>query len=203
MVEYPDADTVLAGPSYCMLRSEFRDRSTQRPDDSQQEGLAVLLTIGGADLKNSFESILETTTRVVPDEATIHAIVGPYFDDSSRDGVEFHRTPSNLATLMARCDLAVSGGGQTLYELAVCGTPPVAVRLGDDQVRNITRFAAEGFCVDAGWPDDAEFSSRLRRGLTELTQPDQRSRRAHIGRSLVDRNGVIRVADALIEHLSD
>lgn len=202
-INYPDADTVLAGPSYCMLRPEFRDQSTQHPDDSQQEELAVLLTIGGADLKNSFESILETTARVVPDEATLHAIVGPYFDDSSRHNVEFHRTPSHLATLMARCDFAVSGGGQTLYELAVCGTPPVAVRLGNDQVRNITRFAAEGFCIDAGWPDDNEFSSHLRDGLTKLIQPDRRSRMADIGRSLVDGNGVTRVADILLERLSD
>lgn len=196
-IEYPDADVVLRGPSYCMLRSEFRNPSNATVR-SGFEGLNLLLTIGGADLTDSFRLILETTIEAVPKGTTVHAIVGPYFDDNTRiEDVEYHRTPSNLPSLMSCCDFAVTGGGQTLYELAACGTPPVAVRLGDDQVRNIVGFEKEGFCIDSGWPNDTMFETRLSDGVRKIAQPEHRADIARIGQNLVDGKGVIRVANQI------
>jgi spore coat polysaccharide biosynthesis predicted glycosyltransferase SpsG len=196
-IGYPDADIVLRGPSYSMLRSEFRDL-TNLTFESGFEGLHLLLTIGGTDLRDSFGLILKTTTEAVPEGTTVHAIVGPYFDDDIKtERVRYHRIPSNLPSLMSCCDFAVTGGGQTLYELAACGTPAVAVRLGDDQIRNIVRFEQEGFCIDAGWPNDAMFKTRLRDGISKMAQPEHRTSAAQIGQNLVDGEGAIRVADQI------
>jgi len=193
-ITYPAADAVCRGPDYCLLRPAFRDlpapKQTQPPEQ-------VLLTVGGSDLAGAFEDVLEVTAEAVPTETTVESVVGPYFETpaSPPPGVTFHRVPSNLAELMWNADLAVSGGGQTLYELAACGTPPVAVTLGDDQIRNVEAFEAAGAARGVGRPAAAEFESRLHHELNRLC--DAKSERRQLAeqcRDLVDGRGASRVA---------
>jgi spore coat polysaccharide biosynthesis predicted glycosyltransferase SpsG len=177
-----------------MLREPFRvldePRSTHPPT-------SVLVTVGGSDLADIFADVLDITVSIT-EEATVNAVVGPYFEPptDAPDGVVFHNEPSEIHELMWEADLAVSGGGQTLYELAVCGTPAVALTLGDDQIRNIAGFKKANVCLSAGRPADPEFEDILSDHLTTLYQDcDQRREMQMNGTSLVDGDGVLRVAD--------
>jgi spore coat polysaccharide biosynthesis predicted glycosyltransferase SpsG len=128
------------------------------------------------------------------------AIVGPYFEvpDDIRDLATFHVTPDNLTHLMVSADFAVSGGGQTMYELAACGTPPVSMCLGVDQVRNIEALSDRGFCTPVGTPTDSEFEENLAEHVEQLaTDDDLRIQKARIGQRLVDGRGAERVASKL------
>jgi spore coat polysaccharide biosynthesis predicted glycosyltransferase SpsG len=195
-VSYPAATEVLRGTEYCMLREDFRQLPPPTYPDPPE---TVLVTVGGADLADAFSEILDIPLALSGTVA-VDAIVGPYFD--SPDGVPgrvtFHDQPSNIHTLMWEADVAVSGGGQTLYELAACGTPTAALTLGSDQVRNIDGFREAGFCRSVGRPSDQLFAQTLRKTLTALvTNHDMRREMGQQGRSLVDGNGVVRVADRL------
>jgi spore coat polysaccharide biosynthesis predicted glycosyltransferase SpsG len=196
-IAYPTADAALRGPKYCMLREPFRNPS--RPNYYQPPE-SLLVTVGGADLADSFVDMLRETASVVRD-STINAVVGPYFSppDDAPESVVFHREPSNIHTLMWEADMAVSGGGQTLYELAACGTPTVALTLGPDQVRNIQGFERAGFCLAAGEPAHPGFGDTLRSHLETLRRDVKTRRRmSEVGMSLVDGNGVFRVADNVV-----
>jgi len=195
-IAYPAAASVICGPKYCMLREPFRELEKpvhRHPPET------VLVTVGGADIAGVFLSIL-TVVAEVTDSATVEAIVGPYFSppDGSPEDVQFHRDPPNIHELMWDADLAVSGGGQTLYELAACGTPPVALTLGEDQVRNIEGFEEAGFCRSTGEPSQEEFNDVLYRNLRTLSE-DAKIRRemSERGLSIVDGKGVVRVADSI------
>jgi len=193
-IAYPDAGMVLRGPAYCMLREPFRN--LDEPRDTHPP-TSVLVTVGGADLADAFVDILDITADVAED-ATVNAIVGPYFDPpaDAPEGVVFHREPSKIHELMWEADLAVSGGGQTLYELAVCGTPAVALTLGGDQVRNIAGFEEANVCLSAGMPTDPGFKDALFDHLQTLYWNRERRREMQTnGTSLVDADGVSRVAD--------
>ena len=193
---YPDAAKVLRGPDYCMLREEFRDLT--KPTYSVPPN-HVLLTIGGADLTEDFSSIINTVGEVLPAETVLDIIVGPYFDDVSirTSSINLHRNPDNISELMIRADLAVSGGGQTLYELATCGTPAAAITLGDDQVKNIKAFAEHGFCLDVGRGTHSKLRVCLKQALQRLLDLETRQKMGRRGRELVDGNGVLRVADQI------
>ena len=194
-IAYPTADVVCRGPDYCLLRPAFRDLPA--PEHTQPPR-QVLLTVGGSDLAGAFEDVLEMTARAVPAETTVKSVVGPYFETppSPPSGVTFHRVPSNMAELMWTADFAVSGGGQTLYELAACGTPPVAVTLGDDQIRNVEAFEAAGAARGVGRPAAAEFESRLHNELSRLYETkSERRQLAERCRDLVDGFGAERVAN--------
>jgi len=104
-----------------------------------------------------------------------------------------------MAALMLNADLAVSGGGQTTYELAATGTPAIGIRLAAGQALNLRGLSAAGCLREAGAPDEVGFEARLVSRLSELA--DDRSVREEMsrrGRALVDGRGAERVTDAIV-----
>jgi RimJ/RimL family protein N-acetyltransferase len=56
-----------------------------------------------------------------------------------------------MAELMTASDIAVSAAGQTLFELARCGVPTIAVGVAENQRHNLEGFTDAGVCYNAGW----------------------------------------------------
>lgn len=195
-IAYPSAKTVLRGPDYCMLREQFRNLPDPTYADPPKR---ALLTVGGADLTNEFIDLLEVMREVLPVETALDTIVGPYFDDllTQPDGVNIYRNPNNIPELMLRAELATSGGGQTLYELAACGTPAAALTLGKDQVKNIDAFTEHGFCFNVNQTTGLVSEEQLKETVRKLLDTETRKKMGQTGRELVDGKGVRRVADYL------
>jgi len=101
-----------------------------------------------------------------------------------------------LARELARADVAVVGGGVTLYEACAAGTPAVGVAVVPAQRPTICGFARLGAIRDGGSP------SHVRRAAAEVTrlieQSALRARVAREARALVDGDGARRVAAAVI-----
>jgi spore coat polysaccharide biosynthesis predicted glycosyltransferase SpsG len=107
--------------------------------------------------------------------------------------------PGNMRALMLKADIAVSGGGQTLYELAATATPTVAVRMAGNQTRNVSGLQASGVLAWAGDVQDGDLESRVRTRVRRLAEnPQERAAMAAAGRSLVDGRGAERVAAAVL-----
>lgn len=196
-IEYPFAGDVLRGPAYCMLRKEFCRR-----DRVEIEEGSILITIGGADLVEQFHTLVEVVVGEAPNSSNVTAIVGPYFEDECKlPGVTYLPTPDNLPRLMQMADIAVSGGGQTLYELAACGTPCVAAILAEDQRLNVKGMAERHVCLSAGWHGASRFFDQVREGIRTLFLDDEkRKQMRENGYELVDGRGTQRVG-ARIEQL--
>jgi spore coat polysaccharide biosynthesis predicted glycosyltransferase SpsG len=93
----------------------------------------------------------------------------------------------------------VLGGGITLYEASVLGTPLVALAVTHAQRRTIRAFAREGALIDAGLAGTAGFDRRVSAGVTRLlTAPSQARAMGARARRLVDGRGAHRVADELV-----
>ena len=95
--------------------------------------------------------------------------------------------------------MAVSGGGQTLYELAAAGVPTVAIEVAENQRFQMEAFEAEGFLrsVEAGQPAECGLVTA---NMVDCLRQDQemRSRMSQAGRRLVDGRGSLRVAEAIL-----
>ena len=72
----------------------------------------------------------------------IHVIVGRF--NANKDALEkewnnspnvhLHYNIPNIADYMKKCDIAVSAGGVTTYELCACGIPTIMYTLADNQL---------------------------------------------------------------------
>jgi spore coat polysaccharide biosynthesis predicted glycosyltransferase SpsG len=140
--------------------------------------------------------------RTVPKEVTVDAVVGPYFNPVSFEDPNLvtYRNPSDLPALMTDAAFAITGSGQTMYELAACATPAIAVEVGPDQHRNIEGLANEGFCIPVGRPSDQKFLETLGDAVNLLLEDtDRRETMAQTGQELVDGRGADRVASAILD----
>jgi len=97
---------------------------------------------------------------------------------------------------MERADIACTGAGQTLFELAVTGCPAVAVGYVENQRRNMGVLAGAILPV---WVDEHD-----RTGLIEdaiellLVDTSVRTQLSQGALALVDGHGTDRVADRMI-----
>jgi spore coat polysaccharide biosynthesis predicted glycosyltransferase SpsG len=198
------ADTqLLLGTRYALLRQEFMET---RRSATRNAVTRVLVTTGGSDVDGWIVRLTTIATTALP-KATIDVVVGPCFSSSALNalsdlaasrGVVLHLQPRDMCNLMLAADVALTGGGQTLFELAATGTPVVTVRLADNQRDNITSLSSAGALVHAGDAGDTTIDQRLAHMLEALAHdPTRRERMSRAGQVAVDGRGAMRVAQSL------
>jgi UDP-2,4-diacetamido-2,4,6-trideoxy-beta-L-altropyranose hydrolase len=194
---------LLLGTEYALLAREYR-RLPDRVIGSTAE--KVLITVGGADPSGSLTRLLQATSRALP-AATLDVVLGPYVPRPARplsvgpDRVRFHEALPSLLAVMQAADLAVSAGGQTIYELAATATPTVAVWLAENQRAQVEEFARRGTLWAAGGVGGPE---PIEERVTELVMRlaadvDARRAMSAAGRGCLDGHGASRTASAILE----
>lgn len=171
---YPDTELLL-GPKYVPLREEFRGLPFRAPRETAE---SVLVTTGGSDSYNIAGQLVERAKRcqktthlhfhivagrLNQNLSSLQALAGVY------PGVVVHHNVHNISQLMRSCDIAVSAGGSTLYELCACGIPAIIFAMADNQLRVVSSFG-EGYMLGCGdYRDDGDAClSRLIEGIAAL-----------------------------------
>lgn len=197
-------DTCLyIGADYVPLRSQFTGHACR----VRQQAEELLVTTGGGDRENIAGKILET---IGDGMCRIHVVSGPYnphgaWLDSyaaAHPGVTVYRQVTRMAELMSRCDLAVTAGGTTVYELCALGVPFVCFSYAENQEALAEYAGAREAGLYAGKYHQApaetleNIGSTVRRAAADSELRQRMSRRA---RELVDGRGAGRLAEALLE----
>jgi spore coat polysaccharide biosynthesis predicted glycosyltransferase SpsG len=168
----------------------------------------ILVTVGGGDPEDLTSRLVKWVTRALG-AVEQDVVVGPFSArtevlqaavDAARGPVVLHEDPKDIAALMLAADVALCGGGQTVYEVAALGTPALAIRLADNQTLNLTALAEAGTLAWVGDTDDAQLDAKVETALAELADdPARRARMSRSGRALVDGRGAARVARAVAD----
>lgn len=124
--------------------------------------------------------------------------------------VILHQGVSDMASLMQSCDLALSAAGTTLYELCAIGVPTASFIIADNQIASANAFAQNGAvpCLGdvrtneesikkeaAHWVTSMNPYVKNQAASARLLRYQNVSKRMQ---QLVDGNGAIRIADALL-----
>jgi spore coat polysaccharide biosynthesis predicted glycosyltransferase SpsG len=203
---YPDRNAgvcYLLGSRFCALRPAFgavRERSF--PD----EPAAVMITFGGSDPRALTGPVLAALAAAHP-HLHLHVVVGAavrergYEETQRSTRVTFHHAcdAARMAALMEMADFAVCAGGQTLYELAALGLPPIVVCAADNQTDDLREFAAMGFAAVAGDWSAPDLTDRILTTARALAPAAERRRRSACGRACVDGHGAGRLVRACLE----
>jgi spore coat polysaccharide biosynthesis predicted glycosyltransferase SpsG len=198
----PDKHMYLLGREYVILRKEF----WKVPKKNIRKKLRDILVVFGGDNHISFSSkVIECLIKFFPG-ITCHVVTASrnidnrrLIPESSNLYVNQYRnlSPLGMRDLMLKCDVAISAGGQTLYELARVGIPTIGICFGRNQLNNLKGFHGEGFLEFVGRYNDNKVFNRIDRAVKSLIPQVARNKKSVIGRKLLDSKGIERILNNL------
>ncbi|MBR2122921.1 MAG: hypothetical protein IJ930_08380 [Lachnospiraceae bacterium] len=213
---YTDGEKLLLGSRYVPLRPAFRQRkeSAERfADGSHIKN--ILLSTGGTDpvragdmmleMVPELSRIFEAEGREVPEYILLLGAFHPAAEElrekaAALPGVSVIQNTEDMAGLMAKCDLAVSAAGSTLWELCAMGVPVITYVLADNQIRNSMAFTDRRLTLYAG---DARLKSGFKKGLADAfavcasMEPEDLARWSVRLKDLNDGMGAVRIAGVI------
>jgi N-acylneuraminate cytidylyltransferase len=196
-------DSLLLGPGFCSLRPAYWNPAPRTAFHLRR----VLVSFGGTDVRSLTLPCLDALCNRFPD-LEFHAVVRTDTLASATGTapanlrVHSDLDDNEMAALMRHCQLAVCGGGQTLYELASCGCPAVAIGLVDNQMDDIRGFQAEGSLRFAGEWDAPDLWEIVALEVDAFRDPQMLETFSRKGSQLVDGRGAERLVEAILGRLS-
>jgi UDP-2,4-diacetamido-2,4,6-trideoxy-beta-L-altropyranose hydrolase len=186
--------TYLFGSRYMPLRKAFWDVPEKEISDTIG---TVMLTFGGEDSRNMTPKVLAQLNTTYPNLKK-KVVIGKAFkhieeiEKNRSENVELIFAPDaeGMKKTMLEADIAISAGGQTLYELACVGVPTVAVQVADNQKNNIEGAVKLGAISFAGYWNNDDITLKIVSEINSLNTRSEREKKCKIARGLIDRNAV-------------
>lgn len=193
------------GSKYIPIRKEFCNREYQIKNKVKH----ILITTGGGDVDNIAGQILE---YIWSEDYTFHVVTGrfnPHYEklhekSQLHGNIHVYHDVKDMAELMMRCDLAVTAGGTTVYELSAIGIPFVCFSYAENQEKLTEYIESNGLAGFGGayHKDDVHTLKDISRQIYTLQMDTElRGKYSLQERKLVDGEGAFRIAELLWEAL--
>ena len=200
----------LLGNSYVLLRRGFL-AAAGNAKTSLGGPKKVFVSFGGGDPRNFTVKTLDLLRKSKYAHLNSLVVVGSsrahdeLFREFSGSRTEFLYQPDEkqLIEAMTASDMAISAAGMTLYELAYCQKPTIAVAVADNQQRGLNDLVAAGFIRGyLDWQDSFLFE-RMEEMLDFYIANYALvlSKNASLGRELVDGLGGDRLAAEIVKRI--
>lgn len=199
----PDVEYLL-GVRYAILRKEF----WEVPEKEIGKDLkSVMVTFGGTDTRRMTLKIINFLNDAYPELKKL-VIIGRGFQNieeigsSAGDNIElvYFATAEKMLDTMLRADIAVSSGGQTLYELARVGVPTIGICVAENQRIGLEKLQSMDLVGYIGSCEDSDICNKLAKAVDFLKDEKIRKSRSERARRLVDGKGCSRLIDLLKVH---
>lgn len=192
----------LLGRDYLLMRSAFWDAAPKRISNRVE---TLLVSFGGEDIRNLTPVVLPVIRAAYP-TSEILIIFGPGYRhtemirDVMDSRMELCVKPDacRMKEVMKASDLCLSAAGLTLYELAACGVPTIAIQVADNQTNNIRGLVGAGFLRGCIAYDSETFTNELEAFLEEHRSSVVRESLSMAGQRLIDGKGALRTAERLM-----
>jgi len=203
-LDYPKRDDIiyLLGVEYLPLRKEFWDL----PEKVIKEDIeSVMVTFGGDDSKDMTPKVLKILNERFP-HLKKNVVIGNSFKNieeikevaDENTNLIYYPDAKKMRDIMLESDIAISAGGQTLYELARTGTPTIAIGVAENQKGNIDGFLKNGLILFAGWWNNEVVWEKICYYLTDLKSQSLRKKLNSYMKSFVEYISVKNLFNKLI-----
>ena len=202
----PKTDYLL-GPQFSMLKKDFWEIPLRTVN---KEIKTILITLGGSDLRNLTPEILKLLIDEFP-EIFKKVIIGSSFKnikeienvaDKSTELIYFPLASRMKKEILAS-DIAITTGGQTVYELAALGIPTITIAVADNQLHNVKSFDKLGYNYYAGWWEDKNLITNIKGRILDLKLRKTRKIMIEKGRKIVIPDGSRSIVNYLIKKLKE
>ena len=191
------------GTKYAMLRKEFWDL----PFKVMRKNVkTVMVTFGANGGKTLMRRVLRFLSEKYP-SLNKKVIIGEGFKDIKSlsklkdPGIEliFHPGAAGMRDAMMDSDVAITAGGQTLYELMRVGIPSVSIAVAENQMRNVRCLKSRSLIEYAGWWQGKNILRKVMAGLNKYMAYSARSAYRKRAVKFVSGSGARIVADLIVK----
>lgn len=196
----------LLGCDYIPLREEFMNRKRNNKESITD----ILITTGGTDSYHIAYTLLKQMLQEgALKEVNLHVVLGPFNHDveyikeleNKYANIKVHQDIQYMSDLMMQCDIGISAGGTTLFELCACGLPTICFAIADNQMLGIKTLSEQGFMSSIG-----DIREDVNSGVNEIIKKVQylsqslevRENYSQKMQALVDGKGAERIARYLL-----
>lgn len=162
---------IYTGSQFIPVRPDFVRRMYQV---KEQVG-KVLITTGGGDVDNIAGKILDTIYEEGVSYQVVTGRFNPHYETlcryaESHSGVEILHDVKDMAGLMGSCDMAITAGGTTVYELCSIGVPFICFSYAENQEKLVSYIGEQEIALSAGkyHVDASSCLDGMKRGFTRL-----------------------------------
>lgn len=197
---------LLLGPRFALLRPEFgslRPGSLERRAQGALDHL--LICMGGVDRDDATGRVLRAIRQCpLPLQCRISIVMGPHAPWIERVQAAAAALPwktevlvgvSDMAALMASCDLAIGAAGTMVWERCCLGLPSLAMILADNQRAGAAAMSVRGAAVVLA--EDEPLEEQISREIEACLRPGQLRRRQVLCSQITAGQGASLVADEL------
>jgi len=203
---YKNIPNLLLGAEYAPLRPQFTENTIAVMPDVKN----ILVTTGSSD---PYHFALHFCKNVLKNNITAsydyHIVIGSLNTDydalaalvQDAPNIHLYRNLTDLMPLMLTCDLAVTAGGTTLYELCALGIPSFSFSMADNQIFNPT-ILDELEIVPYGGDIRTDMETVLKQCfafVSDYSKNYTKRKAAHTKmNSLITGDGAKKIADAIL-----
>lgn len=138
----------------------------------------------------------------------IHIISGGGYEKNLKRSIRFlvhegvcvYESPQSLVNILQTCDIAITSGGSTIYELAACGVPSLVFIYADNQLPQVKALERMGLIINLGNYDKIS-PVRLLDALEQISGDWEKRKKLVIKlQHEIDGNGSKRAAERINEY---
>jgi len=111
----------------------------------------------------------------------------------------YYPDANKMKKVMLESDIAISAGGQTLYELARVGVPTIGICVAENQLGNVIGWEKTGFLEYVGWYNKNDILEKIKDAVECLKDVKVRKTIFKIAKRIVDGKGSLRIVDKVIK----
>jgi len=204
-LDYPNKDgiTYLLGTKYTPLRKEFWEVPEKEIKGKVE---SIMITFGGNDSKNMTPKILKLLKENYSNLKK-NVIIGRAFQNideiekeaDKNTNLTFYPNAEKMKEIILESDIAISAGGQTLYELARVGVPTIGICVAKNQLGNVKGWEKAGFLEYVGWYNRDDILEKIKDAVECLKDVKIRKSKSKIAKKIVDGKGNLRIVDKVIK----
>jgi len=201
--------TLLLGPSYSLLRQEFRKLYVRlKPFNERLNNPVLTIAFGGSDVVNETIKALKAALKVADNKTIINVIVGqhyPHYEQLCADYKEIKhlnilKQINNVAQILMNSTIAIGAVGTMTWERCCLGIPSIVATIADNQREVAYHLASLGYHDYVGHFDETT-TQHYERALSRLLNSSNQMINQHqLLTNTVDGNGVERVYNAMVNY---
>jgi spore coat polysaccharide biosynthesis predicted glycosyltransferase SpsG len=201
-------DDAVTDPAYVALRKEFIEANKISKTIKERVGI-ILITQGGADTYGFIPKIAGALSGIEKD-CRIDIVIGPAFKhhqklkeaiDKSKRNYNIIYNATNMGELMQRSDMAVTAGGNTLFELACVGVPSIVICGEEFEEETAEAMEKYGFTENLGFGGRVSPERIAERVKLLMADKNRRAEMSRRGQEIIDGRGAERIIKLIKEYI--